>query len=125
MEREDEGPVTAGQLIRRDVVSCGLADPVGEVIQRVSESPYGFALVVSGGGVLLGRVRRSACDVPSQTPAEEVMEGGPSTVRPDISAEKLAERLRRRGFKTAVVSTPEGELLGVVRCADLERGSCE
>jgi Mg/Co/Ni transporter MgtE len=125
VERQDEDPVTAGRLLRADVVTCGLADPAGEVGARIAESPYGFALVTSSSGVLLGRLRASALGVPEQTSAEEVMEAGPSTVRPDISAEKLAQRLRRKGFKTAVVTTPEGQLLGVVRCTDLERGSCE
>ena len=125
MDRIDPGPVTAGTLIRDDVVVCGLADTVGDVRRRIADSPYGFALVTTADGVLLGRLRRSACDVPAETPADQAMEAGPSTVRPHISAEKLAERLRKRGFKTAVVTTPEGELLGVVRCEDLERGSCD
>jgi Mg/Co/Ni transporter MgtE len=125
VERQDEDPVTAGRLLRGDVVTCGLADPVGEAGTRIAESPYGFALVTSSSGVLLGRLRASALDVSAQTRAEEVMEAGPSTVRPSISAHKLAQRLRQKGFKTAVVTTPEGQLLGVVRCADLERGACE
>jgi Mg/Co/Ni transporter MgtE len=125
VEREDEGPITAGQLLREDVVICGLADPVGEARVRIAESPYGFGLVTTTGGVLLGRLRASALGIAPETPAEQAMEGGPSTVRPDISAEKLAQRLRQKGFKTAVVTTPEGQLLGVVRCADLEQGYCE
>ena len=50
-----------------------------------------YPVAVCGTGVLLGRLRASALDVPGQTTAEEVMEAGPSTVRPSISAEKLAQ----------------------------------
>ena len=47
------------------------------------------------------------------------MEPGPSTVRLDTDASKLAERLRQGDLETAVVTDPEGRLAGVVRLADL------
>ena len=93
---------------------------MGSVRERVEASPYGFALVVSEGGVILGRLRRSALDGDPEAPVESVMEPGPSTVRPDTAADELAERLRTRDLNTAVVSDPEGRLLGVVRRRELE-----
>ena len=48
------------------------------------------------------------------------MEPGPSTVRADTPARDLAERFSHRDLNTAIVSTPEGRLLGVVRRDDLE-----
>ena len=77
VERKAEGPLRAGQLIRHDVVVCGLTDTVAGVSRRIAESPYGFALVTSPGGVLLGRLRRSACDVPLDTLVEAAMEPQP------------------------------------------------
>jgi CBS-domain-containing membrane protein len=47
------------------------------------------------------------------------MEPGPSTIRADTALEGLRKRLEERGLKTAVVTTPEGKLLGVVRLSDL------
>jgi Mg/Co/Ni transporter MgtE len=90
------------------------------VAKRIADSAYGFALVMSGGGVLLGRLRASSLDAPPETPAEQLMEGGPSTVRPDLPADELARRLRERDLKTAILTTPEGHLIGVVLRADLE-----
>jgi CBS domain-containing protein len=110
---------TAGRLAREDVVTCGLHDPVREVRERVERSPHGFALVASDGGVLLGRLRASAMKASDEL-AEAVMEPGPSTVRADTPAAELAERLAKRDLRTAVVSTPEGKLIGVVRRSDLE-----
>jgi CBS-domain-containing membrane protein len=52
--------------------------------------------------------------------AEQVMEAGPSTVRADRPLAELAERLGSRRLHTAVVTSPDGRLLGVVRRADLE-----
>jgi CBS domain-containing protein len=42
-------------------------------------------------------------------------------VRPDTPADSLARRLAERDLRFAIVTDPEGRLLGVVRRADLER----
>jgi CBS domain-containing protein len=47
------------------------------------------------------------------------MDGGPTTVRPDATVDALRTRLRDAGLETAIVTTPEGRLLGVVLSADL------
>jgi CBS-domain-containing membrane protein len=86
----------------------------------VARSAYGFALVVADDGTLLGRLRKAMLDADPSAPAEQTMEAGPSTVRPDRPLAELAERLRRRGLHTAVVTAPDGKLLGVVRRADME-----
>ena len=119
-EGELAGRPSAGQFARDDVVTCRLDEPVGAVRERVEESPYGFALVLSDGGVLLGRLRRSVLEGDQQATAESVMEPGPSTVRADTAADKLAERLRERDLNTAIVTTPEGRLCGVALRRDLE-----
>jgi CBS domain-containing protein len=108
-------------VMRDDAVTCGLTDRVGEVYERVKESPYGFALVISTGGCVLGRLRASAlqeCDPGSS--AEAVMESGPSTIRLDIELPALVKRLHEREFMFAVVTDPDGVLAGVVRRSDAE-----
>jgi hypothetical protein len=105
---------------RGDVVTCSLCDHVADVRARVADSPYGFALVVAGGGVVLGRLRRAALESDPGVRAEDVMEPGPSTVRADTAPDKLAERLRAADLRTALVTTPDGVLIGVVRAIDLE-----
>jgi hypothetical protein len=112
---------TAGSLARDDVVTCRLGDPIGEVRERVEASPYGFGLVTTEDRTVLGRLRGSAMGAaPAGAAAEDVMEPGPSTVRADTPAAELAPRLAKRDLATAIVSTPEGRLIGVVRRADLE-----
>jgi hypothetical protein len=81
-EGETAGALTAGRLARDDVVTCRLDERAGEVRERVDASPYGFGLVTSAGGVLLGRLGRSALDGDPAARTEEVMEAGPATVRP-------------------------------------------
>jgi CBS-domain-containing membrane protein len=67
-----------------------------------------------------GRRRKAVLDADPSARAEHVMEAGPSTVRPDRPLAELAERLRRRGLHTAIVTTPDGRLLGVVQRGDME-----
>lgn len=121
VERHEPDLVTAGQLARTDVVTAELADRTGDVAKRIADSPYGFALVLSTGGVLLGRLRASALKGAADTAVEEQMESGPSTVRPDTPAAELAQRLRDRHLSTAIITTPEGHLLGIARRLELEQ----
>jgi Mg/Co/Ni transporter MgtE len=111
----------AFDLVVDDVATCRLHERVGEARERVAVSRYGFAFVVSETRVLLGRLRRSALEGDPALTAEAVMEPGPSTIRADSELEPLAERMRRRELTSLPVTTPEGELLGVVRRDDLER----
>jgi CBS domain-containing protein len=87
---------------------------VGEVRARVADSPYGFALVVAAAGTLVGRLRAAAMAGDPAAPAEQVMEAGPSTVRPDRPLAELAEVMRDKNLTVMLVTTPEGRLLGVL-----------
>ena len=120
VEGTDAGHATVGRLARTDVVTCSLDESVGDVRARVEGSPYRFALVVSQGGVLLGRLRRAALEGDPGRTAEEAMEPGPSTVRPDTAPGELAERLRARDLHTALVTNTEGALMGIARLDDLD-----
>ena len=71
--------------------------------------------------MLLGRLRGSALDCDPGLRAEEVLEPGPSTVRPDTPAADLAKRLGERDLRWAIVTDPDGRLIGAVRREDLER----
>jgi rhodanese-related sulfurtransferase len=106
---------------RHDVASCRLTDRAEDVAPQVAASPYGFALVLSDTGVLLGRLRRTALEGDPHARAEEIMEPGPSTVRADSNPSELAERLRAANLTTAVITDPDGRLLGVTGIADLTR----
>lgn len=118
-EGDDADVPRAGDLARDDVVLARLDEPMREIRPRVEHSPYGFALVASNGGTLLGRLRKAALEGDPHARAEDVMEPGPSTVRASAPLDALRERLDEGGFTTAVVTTPEGVLLGVVQRGDL------
>jgi hypothetical protein len=107
-------------VARHDVVTCLLRDTVGPVRDRVLRSPYGFALVLGPDGVLLGRLRKAALEEHPDAHAEDVMQPGPSTTRPDTAPDKLLAKLQRADLTTALLTDPDGRLLGVVRRIDLQ-----
>jgi rhodanese-related sulfurtransferase len=114
---------TAHSFVRHDVATCTLADRAGDVKQSIDASPYGFALVLAD-SVVLGRVRRSALEAAdAESTADLLMEPGPSTSRPHTDPADLAAKLDGSGANTAILTTPEGELLGVVRRSELPTGS--
>ncbi len=118
-EGENADLPRAWRFARNDVVTCALGDLVGEVRERILASPYGFGFVVTADGCVLGRMRKSELDCDPTLRAEDVMEPGPATVRADLSPEELRERLDKKDLRFAVVTTPEGRLIGVVARAEL------
>jgi rhodanese-related sulfurtransferase len=112
----------AATYLRDDVATCGIGDAPAEVKQRIEASPYGFALVLAG-RVVLGRVRGKRLDeAGADGTLASVMELGPSTTRPDIERAALLSKFERTGTNVVIISTPEGELLGVVRRDDVTQG---
>jgi rhodanese-related sulfurtransferase len=119
MEGTGAGRPTAGSFLRDDVAICTLETPAEEIKQRIDSSPYGYALVLAE-RVVLGRVRRSRLqDAAVNARAAQLMEPGPSTSRPHIAPGEIAAQLKRAGTSSTILTTPEGELLGIVRASDL------
>jgi CBS domain-containing protein len=115
-----EAPI-AGRVMRADAVLCRPTDRISHVRELIEASPYPFALVTTDEGTLLGRAPLSALDSASEHPVWDVAEPGPKTFRPHVSAEKVAEVLADKELRWAVVTTPEGRVLGVASREDLER----
>src|SRR5258708_4541027 len=122
MEGSKANAPRAIDFARQDVVTCRLDDVVGSVRPRVDASPHGFAFVATADGILFGRLRKATLEGDPDRRAGDVMEPGPSTSRPDLAPAELLAKLQQADLRTAVLSDPEGRLLGIVRRADLERG---
>jgi CBS domain-containing protein len=123
VEGDDPDPPTAGGLMRDDVVRCAPTDRPSDVLESIERSPYPFGLVTSKDGTVLGRVRASVLDAGSEEPVGDIAEPGPKTFRPHRSAETVARQLADKDLRWAIVTTPEGQLLGVASREDLERAS--
>ena len=119
LEGEKAHETRAIDLARQDVVTCGLQATMGRLRDQVEASPYGFGFVLSEDGVLLGRLRKAVLAGEPDARAGDVMEPGPSTTRPDTPPAELLAKLQTADLTSAVLTDPEGRLLGVVRRTDL------
>ena len=121
VEGERANAVTVGRVMRDDAVRCAPSDPATAVLELINDSPYPFAVVTSVDGCVLGRVPKSALDPPSEEPVWDVAEPGPKTFRPHHSVANVTTHLAEKNLRWAIVTTPEGRLLGVASRAALER----
>jgi Mg/Co/Ni transporter MgtE len=80
----------------------------------VASSPYAFGLVVADDGTLVGRLTADALAGDPGTLAEQVMEAGPTTVRPDRRLAELVDVMRKKHLAAFPVTDPEGRLLGML-----------
>ncbi len=97
-----------------DVPTCALDEAVAQVRGRLGQ--WDLALVVVGPQrVVLGPVRAEALGSEDSRPIAGVMEEGPITYRPHVTAEEMAKKLKTRPAPFVVVTTLSGHLLGVAR----------
>ncbi len=120
-----EGKLTsvprAGDVARRDDVTCRPTDRISEVIERVRAAGKETCIVTTDGGVILGRLRTDRLDVDAQVQVEELMELGPTTTRADTTLEAILERLNARDVDSILVATSDGRLVGTLYRSDAER----
>jgi CBS domain-containing protein len=119
-----EGTITAqpsaGELAVRDAPICHPTDDLSDVRARVRAAGWDICLVLNEERVVLGRLGRKAITAEDGRSVEEAMADGPSTIRPNTPAQKVLERLTHQNLQTAVVTTSDGRLVGVLRRADAE-----
>jgi hypothetical protein len=120
VEGSRSAEVKVSDVARDDAVTCRLDEQAGEIRDRIEASPYPFALVLGDRRILLGRVAKSHLECDAQELVEQRMDPGPSTVRPHKTAQSVAEDLGRRELRWAIVTSPDGELIGVASRGELE-----
>ncbi|MBC3190967.1 CBS domain-containing protein [Pseudonocardia sp. C8] len=124
VEGTDAGAPIIGRDLRNDAVIAAPNESIADVRARVMASPQSFALVTTADRILLGRLRGSQLDhVDPAAVAAEVMEAGPSTLRPHEPADTVRSHLVGKGLTYAIVTDPDGRLLGTVNTDDLIRSS--
>jgi Mg/Co/Ni transporter MgtE len=109
-------------IAHTDVPRCGLDESIGDVVARLSDSPYETCAVVNERTVLLGAVHAGSLAPDSQDTVADVMEEGPQTVRVDEEVRSLAQRMDE-SLDQVFVTDPDGRLLGLVTWADVQAAS--
>ena len=108
--RADTSEGRALDAADRDPPTCRPDDRVGTIAGSEARS----LVVTTDHQIVLGRVHPRRLDAADATPVEEVMEPGPTTVRAHEPLAPLLDRMARRGVDEVIVTTPQGELLGVL-----------
>lgn len=106
-------------LVRRDVPTCAPGSRVAEARDRATAAGWNDCVVVNGAGVVLGIVRKKALDGDPNARVDDVMDPGPSTYRLDDPAHETAHFLEQRGITHVLVTTSDGELVGMFFVADV------
>ena len=65
--------------------------------------------------IVLGRLGGHALSASDASSVEEAMSDGPRTMRPNVALSDGLERVARQQHRTALVTTSDGRLIGVVR----------
>ena len=104
----------AGDFARRDVPTCRLAERIADVRARVLAAGWQVCIVTDESGVVLGRLRKDELHENPKAIVEQVMEAGPSTIRPDTKLEQITQRMQAKHLDHVVVTTLDGRLVGVL-----------
>jgi len=67
--------------------------------------------------VVLGLLGPPVWDASPKATAEQVMELGPSTFRPNVAVDEMAKYMRKHEMDSALITTSDGVLLGLL-CRD-------
>jgi len=116
-EGRQAGIRQAGDVADRTVPTCKLADPVGQVRDRVRAMGSDVCVVVNDAHVVLGLLRARALKAHADAPVETVMESGPSTFRPSVPVDEMATYFREHELNSAVITTSDAVLIGLLRRA--------
>jgi CBS domain-containing protein len=112
---------TIGDAARRDVPTCAPQEKVGNARDCVRTAGWDTCVVVNKERVVLGLLREKELSSDPGATVERVMRSGPTTFRPDIPVGNMAERMRKRGARTVLVTTSDGRLVGLLYREDAER----
>ncbi|MGH9053361.1 MAG: CBS domain-containing protein [Acidimicrobiia bacterium] len=99
---------------RFDVPTCRLDETIGDIRARVVDGGWDVCVVTDCDGMAIGRIRSTGFDTDADRLAVEVMEPGPSTVRPDGLLHPLVQRMQERDAPHVFVTTPQGKLIGIL-----------
>ena len=108
-----------GSAVDSAVPVCHVGDTIAVARQAMSHTPGWYeCVVVSGEGVVAGRLRAEQLDNDPDIVVDDVMEPGPTTIRPDDDLDTVRQRMTKRNVESIVVTDPSGRLIGTLKLHD-------
>jgi predicted transcriptional regulator len=111
----------AKDCVRRDVPSCRLDDSLGKVWERVQAAGDDACVVLNEADIVLGSLSGEAFAAAPESTVEQAMDPGPTTIRPHVSLAEITDYLQQRDRDRVLVTTADGQLMGVLYRQDAER----
>ena len=110
-----------GDVMDTTVPTCSLAERIGDIRERLNNDDHGICVVVNEARIVLGVLRKKALSADASATAEQVMQSGPSTFRPNVTLEEMLKFMRDRDLKGhSLITPPDGRLLGIIARDDME-----
>jgi len=113
----DEKPDSAMviDLMEREVPTSRLDESVAVIKQRARQKSLPLCPVVNQEGIVLGVVTEDQWNRNAALTAEEVMQAGPTTLRPNVSVQNASEFLNRNELSAILVTSSDGKLMGIFK----------
>jgi len=111
-ENQNRESLTVMDHMQVEVPTCRLDEPVGQAGTRVEPRGYRVCPVVNENGIVLGVISKRDWDSDPTASAEQLMDSGPTTLRPSASLEKAEEMLKKSDRGAVLVTDSDGKLLG-------------
>ena len=111
----------AGDLARKGAATCSLDERLDDVRVRLDASGADAAVVVNQENVVLGILRAKELRQPGELTVAEAMQPGPSTFRPYVSAQEMADFMVEHELDSSPITTYDGRLIGLLYQADAVR----
>ena len=102
------------QMMNRNVPTCSLRERFEDVKSR-RRPGQDLCVVLNDRNIVLGVIQGETWDANPDARVVDVMQPGPRTLRPDMQFKDARKVLRNHETQTAIVTNPDGELLGVIR----------
>jgi len=104
------------QMIHKEVPTCSLRERLEDVKSRRRPN-QDLCVVINDRNIVLGVIRGETWEASPQARVADVMQPGPRTLRPDMEPKDAQKFLRDYDASSAIVTTSDGELLGIIRIA--------
>lgn len=115
------GTPNLGTVARRDTPTCKPSEQISAVRTRLGPDPTSPCVVTNDQRIVLGLLRTDALQAEGSKTVEEVMLSGPVTFRPNGPLEEIDRYLSDHKLRHALVTTPDGELIGLTSADDVRR----
>ncbi len=96
-------------------------EQIAEVCARVRAAGWDACVVVNEERVVFGLLREAELDAGQEGPVEKAMRPGPSTFRPHVPIEEMAQFMQQHDLASSPITSSDGRLIGILRREDAQR----